>query len=316
MRWGQITAALVTAGGAAYVLLQRGPDPVRAAAAATVVFITTRTVLATLGRTRYWYSLGTRRAKRWQCGGCGQRIYRKGGDWILTCHRCGWRAGWPGVRWLTRSVPAMQLRRSVVLPHLVILLLAVTIIYVGVPFSPSTLGGGPPSGGGMAAATATPGHELTGTEPPSDGQPAIDLRRTEQRVFEQVNHRRQSRGMGAYNYNQRAAEAAREHARHMAANNYFSHTEPNGETQQERYAFCDGGENAAQTWVFRRVVGPDGATRTYTTAQELASGIVEQWMHSDPHRERGIFGEWWSSAGVGIAITDSGKVYAVMGFCT
>jgi uncharacterized protein YkwD len=172
-----------------------------------------------------------------------------------------------------------------------------------------------------AGGTATPTAAPTATERPTatatsrpDTPESIDETTVEQLIFEDVNNRRSDQGMASYTYNDRAAEAAEEHAEHMARNDYFSHNEPNGETQQERYAFCEGGENIAQTWVFRDVQHERG-TVYYSDAEELASGIVTQWMNSEPHRERGIYGEWWSSAGVGVAITDSGEVYAVMGFC-
>lgn len=41
--------------------------------------------------------------KEGHCPNCGQSIHRCDRHWILTCHRCGWRAGYPGVRWLTHN---------------------------------------------------------------------------------------------------------------------------------------------------------------------------------------------------------------------
>lgn len=140
--------------------------------------------------------------------------------------------------------------------------------------------------------------------------------RVEQRVFAFVNEKRNQRNMANYEYNSRAAKAAREHAEDMAEKGYFSHTSLSGETQQERYAFCDGGENAAKTHIREEIQQADGDIVSYQNETELARGIVEQWMHSDPHRERGIYGKWWESAGVGVAITENGTVYAVMGFCS
>lgn len=66
--------------------------------------------------THYWLIRGTEGKKRWDCGGCGRAIYRKSMDWIPRCHSCGWKAGRPGIRWLTHSVPIEQaLRRNLVL---------------------------------------------------------------------------------------------------------------------------------------------------------------------------------------------------------
>lgn len=156
----------------------------------------------------------------------------------------------------------------------------------------------------------------TGASSQSAGSGQIAPREVEQLVLEYVNDRRSQRSMSSLDWHERAAKAARAHARDMAENNYFSHTSQDGQTQQERYAFCSGGENAAQTWVYRQVQVDDGGTEYYTTTKELAQGIVEQWMGSEPHRERGIYGNRWTAAGVGIAISDDNKVYAVMGFCS
>lgn len=151
---------------------------------------------------------------------------------------------------------------------------------------------------------------------PSAGSEQISPGDVERLVLEHVNDRRSQRSMSPLDWHERAANAARTHAQDMAANNYFSHTSQDGQTQRERYAFCAGGENAAQTWVYRQVRADDGETEYYTSTEELAQGIVEQWMGSEPHRERGIYGGRWTAAGVGIAISDDDKVYAVMGFCT
>lgn len=171
------------------------------------------------------------------------------------------------------------------------------------------------------------GASILNTTSNSTGSPADDGSQTagagqiaprdvERLVLEYVNDRRSRRSMPPLDWHERAATAARSHARDMAANDYFSHTSQDGQTQQERYAFCTGGENAAQTWVYRRVQGADGETEYYTSNNELAQGIVEQWMGSEPHRERGIYGDRWTAAGVGIAISEDNKVYAVMGFCS
>lgn len=92
-------------------------------------YVVTRILLATYGRTQYWLHRGTRRLYSRSCPKCGQYIYRMRGDWLLTCHRCGWRAGLPVVRWLTQSVPARQFRRSVSLKRLLIVGIAGMLIF-------------------------------------------------------------------------------------------------------------------------------------------------------------------------------------------
>lgn len=154
-----------------------------------------------------------------------------------------------------------------------------------------------------------------------DGQPTgpdeeFNESEIETLVLEYVNEKRTANGMNPLSENSRAADAARSHAEDMAEKDYFNHTSPDGETQEERYAFCDGGENAYQTWVNEQIDKPNGSFETLSTEQEVAKSVVNGWMHSDPHRERGIYGEWWVSAGAGVVITEDGKVYTVLGFCS
>lgn len=310
MRWRQaLLAATIAVLAAAYADRRLGFDALEAGAVTLLVYVAVRILIAAYYRTQYWRGRENKRQSR-SCGNCGQYIYRRRGDLFLRCGRCGWTAGWPGTRWLTRSVPVRQLRRSVTWQRLGAIVLAITVITLSAALGPFSI----PSTG---VTSASDDGSTPKTSTPSAASPAdINETAVERLIFEKINDRRAERSMKAYSYNERAAKAAEEHARHMARNDYFSHTEPNGETQQERYSFCDGGENIAQTWVFRTVRSSERGTVRYTTAPEVASGLVAQWMHSQPHRERGIYGEWWTSAGVGVSIKDSGEVYAVTGFCT
>jgi len=172
---------------------------------------------------------------------------------------------------------------------------------------------------GVSGQVAVGDDPLEAVSIPSSGE--IDLSgseinesRVEQLVFEKLNERRTQRDYPALQYNQRAAEEARLPASDMAANDYFSHTDQDGETVQQRYVFCTGGENIYQTWVNKRVDTAEGMER-FTDEEELAEGIVTGWMSSRPHREDGIYGELWQSGAAGVSITNEGKVYAVFGFC-
>lgn len=150
-----------------------------------------------------------------------------------------------------------------------------------------------------------------GPEPSS-----IDERVVEDQLHQQLNDERERSGMQTLPQNDRLQRVAREHADDMADRDFYGHTNPDGVTQEQRYAFCDGGENIAQTMVFERVRLPDGPVVEYESEEELSEGVFGQWMNSDPHRDRGIHGEWWRAAGVGVAVTDEGDVYAVMAFCS
>jgi uncharacterized protein YkwD len=113
----------------------------------------------------------------------------------------------------------------------------------------------------------------------------------------------------------------------MATRGYFSHTSPEGETFADRYeafgydcraptdggGYLTGGENIAQTW-YDTPVRTDGGTVEYTTEEELARGIVTQWMNSPGHRDN-ILTAAWQNEGIGVYVTDDGKVYVTQNFC-
>lgn len=265
-----------------------------------------------------------------ECPECGQSIRLKDYDKFLACHRChNYVAGWPILRWVTHPTwityylkhPAIAVRDGVRLVVLVVV--AVWVLSAFTPMVSLNMNTAPNTGDPTVPITnVTEPPEPNDTEPvgTDDGKTKkshdeVDPRRVEDLILEYVNQKRANRRMPDLSYNQRAAEAARTHAQDMAEKDYFSHTSKDGETQRERYSFCRGGENAAKSWVDRRILRSDGSEVVYTNSTELAKGIVFQWMHSRPHRERGIYGPW-QSAGAGVAIKENGEVYAVLGFCS
>ena len=92
------------------------------------VYIALRVVIATFFRTRYWLSRGAHKSQSQSCPNCEQYIRRQSGDWILHCKRCGWKAGFPIIRWLYHSVPALQLRRSLGGQRFLLLVLGLVLI--------------------------------------------------------------------------------------------------------------------------------------------------------------------------------------------
>lgn len=96
-----------------YSSLISGISSVGAFSIGVLSLLLIRWIWATMGRTRYWLPRGTQGVYYQSCPNCNERRYRVSGDWILKCHACGWTVGWPVVRWITRSEPAVQFRRSV-----------------------------------------------------------------------------------------------------------------------------------------------------------------------------------------------------------
>jgi len=155
----------------------------------------------------------------------------------------------------------------------------------------------------------------------------FDRAAVERGIHEAVNDERTARGLNELAFDTELRDIAREHSRDMAERDYFSHTSPDGDTFADRYAdagytcrvdgsgntYYTGGENIAQTW-YDTAVRTDGGTDTYTTETELANAIVTQWMNSPGHREN-ILAPQRENEGIGIYMTDDGKVYATQNFC-
>ena len=143
-------------------------------------------------------------------------------------------------------------------------------------------------------------------------------------VHAKINDRRAVHDLPPLEWDGTVASVARAHSADMARRDYFAHRNPDGEAPADRFQdvanYCQGyGENIAKTWLGRRVsqADDDGIVR-HRTAEGLATGLVNQWMNSTPHR-RAILEEGrtpgWDRAGVGVYIADNGAVYAGQNFC-
>jgi DNA-directed RNA polymerase subunit RPC12/RpoP len=109
----QVIGSLAASLGAGYLSLASGYTGIAVVAAAILAYSLVRWVWATYHRTGYWLSRGTEGVHTEYCPNCERSRYRMSGDWILQCHKCGWKPGLPVLRWMFRSLPANQFRRSV-----------------------------------------------------------------------------------------------------------------------------------------------------------------------------------------------------------
>lgn len=148
----------------------------------------------------------------------------------------------------------------------------------------------------------------------------ISSNAVEDHVHEKVNERRAEHGLEPIEWDGTIASVSRAHSADMNEREYFAHENPDGENPWDRFedvgSYCQGyGENIATNWAGQNVERPsDGEVVQYHTAEELAEGLVEQWMNSPPHREA-ILTEGWDRGGVGVYITDDGEVFATHNFC-
>jgi uncharacterized protein YkwD len=128
---------------------------------------------------------------------------------------------------------------------------------------------------------------------------ATGLGSMEAAMFSQHNQQRAGAGLGALNVDASLTNIARRRAQDMAANNYFAHTSPTGETaftlmNGVGYVYAIAGENIARNNY------PDG---------ESVSVAMSGFMNSPGHRAN-ILNCALKEIGVGYA-TDSSSRYGV-----
>lgn len=325
--WKQFLFGVITALLVAYITFNEDRRPLLAIGIAISTYIAVRATVTWLLRTKYWIHREGHTAH--SCPNCGHYIHRLAGDWVRTCRRCGWQAGWPVVRWVTASVPAVQLRRTLHDPKLGIGLTA--------PRSPLSgrlkgtiralfslefvlvlvvLGGIGAIGGvaiGVVDNDQVPGGDFTNVS-----REEFDAAEVEYFIHEDINEIRQEEGLSSMDPNDALGGVARTHSRDMAEREFFAHENPDGDTPFDRVTdsqvACQAvGENIAQTYWREEVLTEEGQER-YTTNAEIAEGLVQQWMNSPPHR-RNILDGQWTATGIGIYQTADDEVYATQLFC-
>lgn len=140
----------------------------------------------------------------------------------------------------------------------------------------------------------------------------------EEHVAGMINERREERGLESLRYDDEISRIADYHSEDMATREYVDHRAPDGETVDDRfdafgYECRNTGELILYTVVGEEVELVDG-TRRFETEPELARGIVDLWLQSDPHREA-IFSPVWERIGVGVVVTGDGSVYVTANTC-
>lgn len=319
--------AFLTAVGATYTGYALGWQTLAALALLPLGYVIIRTVLATIVRTRYWLNRGTRGVYARTCPECGQYIYRMSGDWVLTCHRCSWRAGWPIIRWVTQSVPVRQLKRSASMARL--LVAGVTVLVIVASF-----GGGVSIGSHEISGGSNPKNESipTDTRTPDPTMQHGYSREAVEDVFIRVlNAERQRRGLQTLSERDVLTAMGQAHSQNMAELQYLGHVEPDGDTIEDRYRergllpecrlpldgsnqYYAGAENAAHSWVNERVRLDTGTSIYVANETDLARVLFEMWMDSPPHR-RAMLVASADEVGLGLFIDERGKVYASLELC-
>jgi uncharacterized protein YkwD len=167
------------------------------------------------------------------------------------------------------------------------------------------------------------------TEAAADGnRPDLDLPALEQKIHALVNEERRKQGLSALKWNERLQRAARSHSADMAAGNYFSHVTPGGDAFDSRYEkygvecrvrsgsrIHTGGENISQDNLFESVTYRKGVpSYNWKTSDEIAESVVRRWMASPGHRKN-LLAPHWKTEGIGVAVSQEGKVLVTQNFC-
>lgn len=340
MYWGQISIALFAATVTFGISYQHGQPALVAVLMATITYVIVRWLVAWGFRIRYWYQRGTKGIYSRSCANCGQYIYRRRRTWILKCERCGWTPGLPLIRWITHSVPGLQLRRTVVGPRLVLVTVIIGILLLGgvgggiTAITPSEIRAdntdrGSPINFSSANLSADLVSDNSSTPDPNVEE-GYNRTLVERYFIKRYNEERSSRGLQSVSQSRELREMAKEHSDDMAEHDYLGHTDSAGRTIQDRYEargllsecrldimgserYYRGAENVVSGYVNQRFRN-GGASYFVTDEQELAEALFSIWMNSPPHR-RAMLVHSATEAGLGVSITESGKVYAALELC-
>lgn len=160
----------------------------------------------------------------------------------------------------------------------------------------------------------------------------LNQTKIENLVHERINEIRQKRGLEPVSFDVQLRKIARYHSEDMGKRGYFAHESPDGKDFVDRYSkfgydcrvevnettYAKGSENIALTHAFTSIRTSWGENRYLRSNEEVATTIVDQWMHSSGHREN-ILKPYWNAEGIGIYVvdddTDGVKIYATQNFC-
>ena len=175
--------------------------------------------------------------------------------------------------------------------------------------------------------TPVPTHtpKPTPTETPATTSMDDTIEEIEIMVHIFVNNERKERGLKELELDSELGPIARKHSVDMAQKGYFSHDSLNGDGPTERAAkagyHCSGGyyiglaENIYQGWLYSSVsYGTGGTQYDWLTPLEIAANPVFGWMDSPGHRAN-ILDTLSVRSGVGVAVSNQGKVLFTQNFC-
>ncbi len=155
-----------------------------------------------------------------------------------------------------------------------------------------------------------------------------DVTRLEKKIHNMINKEREKRGLPLLLWDESLHSIARKYSRDMVRRNFFSHDDPDGRSFCDRYraarfecsikvgdTICLGAENISQDNLDNSSVYKGGKTfLNINTEDEIADSVVKRWMRSKSHR-RNILTPYFKRQGIGVALSEDGKVYVTENFC-
>ena len=133
----------------------------------------------------------------------------------------------------------------------------------------------------------------------------INASSEERRAFELANAERRARGESSLVWDAELTRMARLHSENMARQNFFDHTNPQGENMTMRARACG---VCGWTAISENIAYNSGY-------DDPAAFAVERWMTSPKHRANMLRGGYTHS-GVGVARSADGRVYFTQVFIT
>lgn len=156
--------------------------------------------------------------------------------------------------------------------------------------------------------------------------PKYDVFEMAKQIHDLINEERQNEELSVLEWSSGFAEVALAHSRDMAENDYFSHTDLNGNNVDDRYRLAKrgcrieerdyyyaGGENIALLHIGKFFDEGDNII-VYYSQEDIVNDVVKGWMASEGHKEN-ILMPLWRQEGIGITIDDFGKIYITENFC-
>ena len=164
----------------------------------------------------------------------------------------------------------------------------------------------------------------------------LNITLIEEIFHNKINERRKSNNLKSLKLDLKLSEIAREHSEDMGENNFFEHTNLKGEEPTDRANnknykckkdyrnyYTDGiGENIHQGNSYEYTSHPTGlesifrdrSPQNFYNEEQISEIAVERFMKSKGHREI-ILTKEYDKEGVGVFITEEGKVFVTQNFC-